>query len=247
MANFFVDKLNQIYLEMSTAEARSNREFMERRYRQNLQDLKNAEDSLKVFQKKTGIYSVPEQLKAGIEAAADVQSQIALREMQLAILSKTTTPDNELRERTVLELNALRDKMNALQVGDEGRRGEFKIFPPFDRAPELGVQYFRLYREVEMQGKIMELILPLYEQAKIEEQRDTPSMLILDNAVPPEKASKPRRFLMTGIVFVLSFVIGSLLTFFVDYLERAKQNAQEHDREKIRQIRSALNPRNWFK
>jgi tyrosine-protein kinase Etk/Wzc len=247
MANFFVDKLNEIYLDMSTAEARSNREFMERRYLQNLRDLKNAEDSLKIFQKRTGIYSVPEQLKAGIEAAADVQSQIALREMQLAILSKTTTPGNELRERTVLELNALRDKMNALQVGDESRRGEFKIFPPFDRAPELGVQYFRLFREVELQGKILEMVLPLYEQAKIEEQRDTPSMLILDNATPPEKASKPRRFLITGIVFVASLIVGMMLTFFVDYLERAKKGAMEEDQAKLRDIKYALNIRNWFK
>ena len=79
MANYFVEMLDKIYLEMSTAEARSNRQFLEHRYRQNLTDLKNAEDSLKIFQKKTVIYSVPEQLKAGIEAAAEVQSQIALR------------------------------------------------------------------------------------------------------------------------------------------------------------------------
>lgn len=247
MANFFVETLNSIYLEISVAEAKSNREFLEHRYLQNLRDLRDAEDSLKIFQKKTGIYSIPEQLKAGIEAAADLQSQIALREIQLGILSKTTTPNNEIRERLTLEVNALRQEMSSLQTGEGTLRGQFKIFPPFDSAPELGVQYFRFYRQVELQGKILELILPMYEQAKIEEQRDTPTLLILDVATPPEKASKPRRFLITGIVFVLSIVIGSVLTFFVDYLERAKQNAQEHDREKIRQIRSALNPRNWFK
>ena len=247
MANYFVEMLDKIYLEMSTAEARSNRQFLEHRYRQNLTDLKNAEDSLKIFQKKTGIYSVHEQLKAGIKAAAEVQSQIALREIQLGILSTTTTPDNELRERMKIEINALRKQMTTLQAGDVARKGEFQIFPPFDRAPELGVQYFRLFREVELQGKILELILPLYEQAKIEEQRDTPSMLVLDTAIPPEKASKPRRFLITGIVFVASIFIGALLTFFVDYLDRAKQRALEHDREKMRQIRTGLNPRNWFK
>jgi tyrosine-protein kinase Etk/Wzc len=246
MANYFVEVLNKIYLEISTAEAQSNREFLEHRYLQNLRDLKDAEDSLKTFQKKTGIYSIPEQLKAGIEAAADLQSQIALREMQLVILSKTTTPDNELRERLAIEVNALRQKMSSLQTGDDGKKGQFRIFPPFDNAPELGVQYFRFYRQVELQGKLLELILPLYEQAKIEEQRDTPSMLILDNAVTPEKASKPRRLLITAIVFVASIIIGTVLTFFVDYLERAKQGAQAEDRAKITQIRKALNPRHWW-
>ncbi len=247
MANYFVEMLDKIHIEMSTAEAKSNREFLEHRYMQNIVDLRNAEDSLKVFQKRTGIYSIPEQLKAGIEAAADVQSQIALREVQLGILSKTTTPNNELRERMMLEVSALRQQMSTLQVGDDRAKGQFQIFPPFDRAPELGVQYFRFFRQVELQGKIMELMLPLYEQAKIEEQRDTPSMLILDRATPPEKASKPRRLLVTAIVFLVSIIIGTVLTFFVDYLERAKQGALEEDREKIREIRTSLNPRNWFK
>ncbi|MCX6142884.1 MAG: Wzz/FepE/Etk N-terminal domain-containing protein [Ignavibacteriales bacterium] len=247
MANYFVEMLNKIHTEMSTAEAQSNRRFLERRYLQNLRDLKDAEDSLKTFQKKTRIYSIPEQLKAGIEAAADLQGQIALREFQLSILSNATTPNNEIRQRLEIETNALRQKMAALQVGDEKKNGQFQIFPPFDKAPELGVQYFRFFRQVELQGKILELILPLYEQAKIEEQRDTPSMLILDNATPPEKASKPRRLLITAIVFVVSIVIGTVLTFFVDYLERAKRGAEEQDREKMRVIRESLNPRNWLK
>ena len=93
----------------------------------------------------------------------------------------------------------------------------------------------------------IELRKRMDEQAKIEEQRDTPSMLILDRATPPEKASKPRRLLVTAIVFLVSIIIGTVLTFFVDYLERAKQGALEEDREKIREIRTSLNPRNWFK
>ncbi|MDP2885471.1 MAG: Wzz/FepE/Etk N-terminal domain-containing protein [Ignavibacteria bacterium] len=246
MANYFVEMLNRIHIEMSTAEARSNREFLEHRYLQNLRDLRDAEDSLKGFQKRTGIYSIPEQMKAGIEAAAEVQSQITLREIQLGILSKTTTLNNELRERMVLEVNALRQQMSSLQSGDNSKQGQFQIFPPFDKAPELGVQYFRFFRQVELQGKILELLLPLYEQAKIEEQRDTPSMLILDKATPPEKASKPRRLLITAIVFVASLIIGAMLTFFVDYLERAKQNALAEDRAKITQIRKAFNPRHWW-
>jgi tyrosine-protein kinase Etk/Wzc len=246
IANYFVELLDKIHIEMATAEARSNRQFLERRYLQNLRDLKDAEDSLKTFQKRTGIYSIPEQLKAGIEAAADIQSQIALREIQLSILSNATTPSNEIRERLELEVHALRQKMSSLQAGDDNRKGQFQIFPPFDNAPDLGVQYFRFYRQVELQGKILELILPLYEQAKIEEQRDTPSMLILDKATPPEKASKPRRLLITAIIFVASLIIGMMLTFLVDYLQRAKLNALAEDRAKITLIRKAFNPRHWW-
>jgi uncharacterized protein involved in exopolysaccharide biosynthesis len=170
-----------------------------------------------------------------------------LREIQLGILSKTTTPDNELRERLALEVNALRQQMSSLQTGEDKTKGQFHIFPPFDNAPELGVQYFRFFRQVELQGKILELILPLYEQAKIEEQRDTPSLLVLDSATPPEKASKPRRLLITGFVFLGSIIIGILLTFLLDALERARIGASETNKNKIRQIRQSLNLRNLLK
>ena len=246
MANFFVETLNKIYLEISVAEAKSNREFLELRYRQNLRDLKNAEDSLKIFQKRFGIYSVPDQMKAAIEAAGAIESQIALKEIQLGILEKTTTPNNELREQTLLELTALRHQMSTLQFGQTGKSDRFQVFPPFDKAPELGVQYFRLYREVELQGKILELILPLFEQAKIEEQRDTPSVLVLDSAVPPELASKPRRLLVTAIVLLVSIIIGTVLTFFVESWQTGRSKRLEEDRVKIDQIWKSLNLTRWF-
>jgi len=72
-------------------------------------------------------------------------------------------------------------------------------------------------------------------------------MLILDNAVTPEKASKPRRLLITAIVFVASLIIGMMLTFLVEYLERAKRGALEQDRKKMGEIRKSLNPRNLFR
>ncbi len=46
------------------------------------------------------------------------------------------------------------------------------------------IEYFRIYREVEIQSKIMEVTLPLFEQAKMEEHKSIPTILVIDEAVP---------------------------------------------------------------
>jgi len=46
IANYFVEMLNKIYLELSISEAMNNRIFLEDRYNKNLEDLKNAEDNI---------------------------------------------------------------------------------------------------------------------------------------------------------------------------------------------------------
>jgi uncharacterized protein involved in exopolysaccharide biosynthesis len=247
MANYFVEVLNKIYVEMSISEARGNREFLEIRYRKNLSDLKAAEESLKTFQQKYGVYSIPEQMKAAVEAAATLQSQVFLKEVQLGILDKTTSPENFVRQQTELELNELRRQLGQLKTGSLASGKEFKLFSSFDQAPQIGLLYFRYYREVEIQGKLLELLLPLFEQAKIEEQRNTPSLLVLDTAVPAVKASKPKRLLITALVGVGSVIVGILVAAILEFLSLSSSAMGAADHEKLKLIREELHFRRLFK
>jgi len=185
MANYLVEMLNAIYTELSYTEAKSNREFLEQRYQQNLRDMKTAEDSLKVFQQKYGIYSLPEAMSGKLLSS----------------------------------------------------------FLPFKQVPEVTMRYFELYRDLEIQNKILEFVLPFYEQVRLEEQRDTPSVIVLDTAIPADKPSKPRRLTIGAIVVVGSFLLGYLFAFFLESLERAKRPRNKEDEEKIALIQEKLSLR----
>jgi tyrosine-protein kinase Etk/Wzc len=241
MTNYLVQTLNTIYAELSTAEARSNREFLERRYQQNLRDLTEAENNFKAFQVKYGAFAVPEQVKAAVEAAAKLQAEIVLKEIEVGLLQRTTSPDNPLYKNALMEVEELKKQMEKMNTGKGFEKNEAQVFTPLQKAPEVGIQYLRYYREVELQGKLLELILPLYEQARIEEQRDTPNVVVLDTAVPAPRPAKPRRLLITAIVAVGSFLLSVLLAFAVDALRRSADQARGEDREKLRYLRSQLN------
>ena len=65
--------------------------------------------------------------------------------------------------------------------------------------------YVRLMRDYEIQNKLLEFIYPIYEQARIEEQKDMPVVLVVDTAIPPQKKSSPKRVLIVIGAFLISF------------------------------------------
>jgi uncharacterized protein involved in exopolysaccharide biosynthesis len=246
MANYFVEMLNLVYLDLSVNEARSNREFLERRYKQNLADLKSAEDSLRTFQERHGIYSVPDQIKASVEAAAMLESKIVVKDVQLDILQKTATEENPQRQLLELEMSALRQQQQAMKKGSAQPKDRSIIFVPFEHAPEIGIQYLRHYRELELQSKLLELLLPLFEQAKIEEQRNTPSVLLLDTAVPADRATKPKRMLILAATVILSFLLACGMAIFFEGLRKSKDEHKSFS-DKLSFIGKELRWKNLFR
>ncbi len=213
MANYFVDVLNEINIKLNIEEARNNRIVIERRYLQNLADLKAAEDTLKKFQQKYGIYYLPEQTKASVEAAAELEAQIITEEIKLGILQRQLGEDAAEVRSAKIQIDEMRRRLNQMKEGNDKLKGEMSLFVPFKDMPELGLQYLRLYRDYEIQNKLLEFIVPLYEQAKIEEQKNVPVVQVLDRAVPPERKARPFRTLIVLSVFASSFVLFVVVAF----------------------------------
>jgi capsule polysaccharide export protein KpsE/RkpR len=236
MANYFVEVLNDVSINLGTREARNNREFIERRYLQNQEDLKHAEDSLKVFQQKYGIYSLPVQTESAIKAAAALKSEVVAKEIQLGVAEKALGQDNPQVQTLRLGLQELNKKVSEMKFGTEDwyQDKSLNLFVPFKDVPQLGMEYVRLYRNFEIQNRLIEFLLPLYEQAKYDEQKETPVVLVLDPAVPPERKSGPKRLL---IVLAAGFSSLILALLYVTVKEQTKR-LKEHHPEEFTQLRS---------
>jgi uncharacterized protein involved in exopolysaccharide biosynthesis len=97
-----------------------------------------------------------------------------------------------------------------------------KVLVPFKQAPELATQYVRLYRDLQIQNKILEFITPLYEQAKVEENRSTPSVVVLDHAGVPERKARPKISLYALLALVISSMISLFVVFAGEGIERMR-------------------------
>lgn len=199
MANAFVDELNTISVQLGTAEARNNREFIERRLFQARTDLRNAEDALKLYQEKSKMIITSEQ-SASLSGLASLYALRAKREVELGVLRHSVESDDPSVRALTLEIAEIDRKLSNL--------------------PEIGVESLRRYRDVLIQQQIVEFLVPMYEQAKIDEVKNIPVVLVLDRAVPPERKSSPQRLIILLVTFFLVLFTCILLVYMIEWLFR---------------------------
>lgn len=240
MANYFVQVLNDINSELQVQNARANRQFIETRYKKNLIDLRSAEDSLKTFQQKYGVVALPEQLEASIKAMAEIYGKMEVQDVELNVLRQTLASGHPSIKSAEIEQAALREKIRSLNTGTDSKN-DVKVLIPFRQAPDLGTAYIRLFREVEIQYKILQFVGPLYEQAKVEEQRATPSVIVLDTASVPERKAKPKVALY-GLLALLGSAVAALSVVFA--IEAARK-VKAVDPDQVKTLWSTVRS-DWF-
>ncbi|MBN1894538.1 hypothetical protein JW906_08585 [bacterium] len=211
MATFFIQELDRVNKGLKTERARNARIFIEKRYMENRRDLEAAENVFKQFQKKYGAISLPDQTTATLSTLAELKAQIIAKEFELGIMENYRGSSGSEVMKVKSEVAELSRQYDKFVVGKgmsgEGRRDKEDIFLPLADIPDLGVKYARLLREVLFQEKIMEFILPQFEQAKIQEARDTPTVQVLDEANYPIKREKPKRKLIVLFSGLASLIL----------------------------------------
>lgn len=225
MANYLVDRLNDINSELSIKNARANRLFIEKRYIQNKRDIDSLELAMKLFQQKFGVIAVPEQLEATVKAMSTIYGELAEKEVAFNVIKRQYGEDNPLITMTKYEMEELRKKITEINNGEGSFTGDnVNLLIPFKKAPELANEYIQIFRNLEIQYKILEFVTPMYEQAKVEEIRNTPSVLVLDEATPADHKSKPKVAIYALIAFVFSALVAIFIVFVLELVNRLKIN-----------------------
>jgi tyrosine-protein kinase Etk/Wzc len=90
--------------------------------------------------------------------------------------------------------------------------------------PNIAIEYLRAFREVTIQESILEIVMPMYEQAKVEEQKSIPTIMVVDEAVPPQLKYSPKRaVIVLGLLFLFSFFLVPTVFWGERVLTREKQ------------------------
>lgn len=225
MANFYVANLDQVNRTVTVSKAGQNRAFIERRLAETVESMTRAEEALRDFQAKNKTVAVEAQAKVMIEAAAILQGQITAQEVQLQVMGSYLSPDNPDLARIRSNVEELKKQLTIMGSGKDGKGmvlGD-RLHPAMTSVPDLALQFGRLFRQVKVQETLFTLLTSQHEQAKIAEARDTPTVQVLDPAVPADKRSRPRLLLNLAVAGMLSLVVGVFAAFFLDYRTRVRQ------------------------
>jgi tyrosine-protein kinase Etk/Wzc len=229
VTNSFVEQLNTVNQEVNISKAKSTREFIEERLRQTKEDLRTAEENYKQFQEKHRAISLDDQVRAQISYAAQLEGELVMAEIELGVLRKTLSNSHQEVRQQRARIEEIKKQLRILDQGGQGSNPEAAIGTkiPFSEAPTLGLELARFARELEVQGTVFEMLTQQYEQAKIQENKDTPTVNVLDRAYPPEERVRPARAQLVALAGAISIFITILAVFFVEYLYRVKREKPE--------------------
>ena len=207
MAQEYVDELTRVVTNLNTSSAHRERMFLEKRLAAVKQDLESAEKNFSEFASQNKALDIQAQGKATLEAGASLEGQMIAAETELQGLRQMYSDGNIRVRATQARVDELRRQLEKLggkfdtEASGNGQQDDQSLTPSIRRLPLLGVGYADLYRNAKLQEAIFETLTQGYELAKVQEVKETPSVVVIDPPNVPEKKSFPHRsyFVLVGL------------------------------------------------
>lgn len=212
ITNYFVYCLDSLNIALNASKGKNNRAFIETRINDVLDSLLMLEKEITKFMEEEGILSLEDQVRVGVESAAQFKMQIMQKEIELSVARNTFDVGNPVVKQISSELTNLRKKYREFFQKDPSE----KLLPSFKNIPKVGVRFTRLERQIEYYVKLIQFLGPQYENARIEEAKNIPTIQILDYASRPEKKDKPRRSRWVMAAFGLTAILSVYYAYFKD-------------------------------
>jgi len=224
IANSYIKALDRFVTTTNMTRGRNTRIFIEGRLKKEKEELMAAEESLKVFEQKYKTVALDEETKRAIEFYANLKAQQVSKEIELATLKTFATLNNPLYLTTERQLREINQRLKELEQGGGGMRGFGVGFGvAFKNLPAMGAEYARRLRDVRIHEEIYGLLIQQYEQAKIMEARDTPSVVVLEWA-KPGSLIWPRKKLLILLFGFLGLVIGGISVLIGQFFKNMEKN-----------------------
>ena len=219
IANGYVDELLKLTQVLAVTDASQRRLFFERQYAKARDNLASAEEAARHALQHGGLVKVEEQGRGMIEITARLRAQITMKEVQIGAMRTYASDQNADLRAAQQELEALRSQLAKVEgTGSEAVADS--------ASSNRGVENLRLLRNVKYYEIIYELLGRQYELSKIDEAKESSVVQVLDNAIEPDRKSKPKRTLIVIVSTIAGFVISLLLAFFVEAIARGKSDPE---------------------
>jgi len=207
IANAYPEQLRNLTKNLAVTEASQRRLFYEDRLKDAKADLVNAELAFQQIQKQKGLIQLDAQTKALITSLADLHAEVADKEVQLQALRSYSTEQNP-------EVQLLESQLSSLQ--NQTAKLEERSGAPESGGLDLadvagaGADYLRAEHELEYRQALFDLLLKQYDAARWDESRNAAVIQVVEEAIPPDTKSAPRRTLIV-LVFTAFGLLGAWL------------------------------------
>ncbi len=229
IANLMVSTLDQFNRRLQNQKGKEFSGFLEKRLRETDSALGVAQNVMKNFQENHRAVSLELQSEALITNLAQQKAQLTSSEIQLEILKKTLYPNHPELVKKQMEVGEIRSKLKSMEEGATNVADSTlsALDIPLSRVPDLSLQFAVLKRNLKIQELTYELLSQQLEMARLQERRDTPTLMVLDHARPAEQAVKPQKRLIVLAALFLTFVCSAGIVVAEEIVRRRREEGSE--------------------
>lgn len=242
LVDFIVDQLDDRNQEFNRIQAGKERQFIGARLADSQNYLAMLEDSLTRFQLATGVLDIEEQLKATIQAAAVLEAKKMTTQVELEMYSKIFDENNPTVEMSRIKLASIDSSLQAL-IRSRGEDEGLDFIIPLADTPEQGMIYLRLIRDIEVHQILVAFLLQKHEQSRIDEIRNTPTLIRVDMPVVATKRIWPRRGMMVILAVAAAFIFASAVCLIVEFFRRAAADPAHAHYQSFQNLKSSVRRR----
>ncbi|MEN7341427.1 MAG: Wzz/FepE/Etk N-terminal domain-containing protein [Pseudomonadota bacterium] len=239
LSNAYVAEFYKFSQDLARQQASRRADFYATALDAARQNLANADLRLLTTNKETGYAGIAGQDQTIVLGAAEIQSRIATREIQLRTMASYATDTNQDVVLIRKELKELRAELDRLTKISNGVEADGNAMVNLGSVPDTLLAFSQRSRDVRYWENIVELIGQLSELGKIDERRDLSLFQVLDHAIAPHDKSKPR----TALAAILTFIgVGIVCLFWVlvqAYVSQRKTQSSLFD-EQWAELKSLL-------
>jgi tyrosine-protein kinase Etk/Wzc len=194
IANSFCSELDATNREQASARARASREYYERQLVTTRVSRQEAIHKLAEFRRSTGAVPIEAEMQLSLQAAGEMKSQLLAKKIELGLVLHTDTQMSP-RARTLRgQIDEIERQLRGIETGlwmnadtgsgtaDSGNDGALVAY-----------EYGRLLREAKTQEALEDILTQQFYDAQMQENRDLPTVEVLDRAIPPARKQAPVR------------------------------------------------------
>lgn len=226
MTDFYVQLINEYNIELSTSEATKFKEFIGDKYSEVMASVDSLQRRTVEFQREYGVIELNTQASEYLGAITAITAQLYEAELKLKLVAENAREENPIYQRQLQQVNALKSTLASMYNNTNPN----DVILNFSQLPEISTQYVRLMAEAEIQQEMLKFIIPIYENARMEEAKSIPGLVVVDEPFVAERKDRPKRSLI-----VIGAFMSSLLLMLVYY---AVQLLVHRNREYIAYLRS---------
>ncbi|MBX3043471.1 MAG: hypothetical protein KIT33_05085 [Candidatus Kapabacteria bacterium] len=228
MANRYIEIANNVAVKLYREEVAMNKKNMEDRMTDTDSTIRAISDTLEKFSRRTMMFYPTEQAAALSKSLAELKSEEIKYEMFVDYYSKLYGDDDYVTQ----SIKGLKDKMSS-KIAEVKTKPGFAGNFSLDEAAGEGIEFMRLYTELETYSKVKAFMLPMIEKNKLDETKKMKNLMVLDYAIPSDRKDRPKRSLIVAGSAFGGFALTIFIILIVNSLRNLKSRISQVDPKNV--------------